>query len=154
MDNGETSTIKALRGFLLILLLIGILGLGAELLLLEHIEDLWQWAPLILMGVSLAVLGWRAVDRGRVSMRALQGTMILFVVSGFVGLWMHYQGNVEFEREMYPTLKGLALFWEALKGATPTLAPGAMIQLGLLGLAYTYRHPVLSRKKTDTNGET
>ncbi len=154
MDNGETSTVKALRGFLLILLLIGILGLGAELLLLEHIEDVWQWVPLILMGLSLAVLGWRAVDRGRVSMRALQGTMILFVVSGFVGLWMHYQGNVEFEREMYPTLKGLALFWEALKGATPTLAPGTMIQLGLLGLAYTYRHPALSRKKTDTNGET
>ena len=154
MDNGETSTIKALRGFLLILLLIGILGLGAELLLLEHIEDVWQWVPLILMGLSVAVLGWRAVDRGRVGMRALQGTMILFVVSGFVGLWMHYQGNVEFEREMYPTLKGLALFWEALKGATPTLAPGAMIQLGLLGLAYTYRHPALSRKKTDTNGET
>ncbi len=154
MDNGEIPTINALRGFLLILLLIGILGTGAELLLLEHIEDVWQWAPLILMGVSLAVLGWRAVDRGRVSMRAFQGTMILFVVSGFVGLWMHYQGNAEFEREMYPTLKGLALFWEALKGATPTLAPGTMIQLGLLGLAYTYRHPALSRKKTDTNGET
>jgi len=25
----------------------------------------------------------------------------------------------------------------------PALAPGAMIQLGLLGLVYTYRHPFI-----------
>ena len=30
-----------------------------------------------------------------------------------------------------------------VSGATPTLAPGAMVELGLLGLAYTYRHPAL-----------
>ena len=45
----ETSSIRALRGFLLILFLIGTLGTGAELLLLEHFEDVWQYAPLILM---------------------------------------------------------------------------------------------------------
>ena len=31
-----------------------------------------------------------------------------FVVSGVVGLWLHYQGNAEFELEMYPSLQGLA----------------------------------------------
>ena len=157
MNHAETPTIRVLRGFLLILFLVGILGVGAELLLLEHIEDLWQWVPLILMGVSLLVLGWCAVDRGRVSMRVFQGMMILFVVSGFVGLWLHYQGNAEFELEMYPTMKGLELFWEALKGATPARAPGTMIQLGLLGWAYTYRHPALAKtaeKTSNTNGET
>ncbi|MFB3131882.1 MAG: hypothetical protein ACE10K_05095, partial [Rhodothermales bacterium] len=58
----------------------------------------------------------------------------------------------EFELEMYPTLKGLELFWESIKGATPALAPGTMIQLGLLGWAYTYRHPALikSIEKTST----
>ena len=153
MDLTESPTINALRGFLLIVLVIGILGTGAELLLLEHVEDIWQYVPLILMGLSLIVLGWHLVDRGRVNMRVFQGTMILFVVSGFVGLWMHYQGNVEFEREMYPTMEGFELFWKALQGATPSLAPGTMIQLGLLGLAYTYRHPALANPKTDTNGE-
>ena len=153
----ETPTIKALRGFLLIVLIVGILGTGAELLLQEHFEDVWQFAPLILMGVSLAVLGWRTVDRGRVSLRVFQGTMLLFVVSGFVGFWMHYQGNVEFELEMYPTMKGFELFWEALRGATPALAPGTMIQLGLVGLAYSYRHPALAQpaeQPPNTNGET
>ena len=66
-------------------------------------------------------------------------------MSGVVGLWLHYQGNTEFELEMYPSLEGLALFWEAIRGATPTLAPGTMLELGLLGLAYMYRHPVLTR---------
>ena len=153
MNLTESPTIKALRGFLLILLVIGILGTGAELLLLEHTEDVWQFVPLSLMGLSLIVLGWRVVDRGAVSMRVFQGTMILFVVSGFVGFWMHYQGNVEFELEMYPTMEGFELFRAALGGATPALAPGTMIQLGLLGLVYTYRHPALSSKQTDTNGE-
>ena len=108
------------------------------------------------MAISLVVLGWRFVDRKPASMRAFQGVMILFVVSGFVGLLLHYQGNAEFELEMYPTLKGLDLFWEAVKGATPTLAPGTMIQLGLLGLVYTYRHPALIKstgKQPNNNSE-
>lgn len=156
MNPTESPTIKVLRGFLLILLLIGILGTAAELLLQEHFEDIWQLVPLILMGLSLIVLGWCVVDRRRVSMRVFQGTMALFVISGFVGLWMHYQGNMEFELEMYPTRAGLELLWESLKGATPILAPGTMIQLGLLGLAFAYRHPALAKptgKTTNTNGE-
>jgi hypothetical protein len=68
--------------------------------------------------------------------------MALCVASGLLGIWFHYQGNVEFELEMYPTIGGVKLFWEAMKGATPALAPGTMIQLGLLGLLFTYRHPV------------
>ena len=146
----EAATVRALRGFLLVLFLMGVLGIGVELLLLDHTEDLWQWTPLTLIAISLVVLGWRIVDRKPASMRVFRGTMALFVVSGFVGILLHYQGNVEFELEMYPTLKGLELFWEAVKGATPALAPGTMIQLGLLGWAYTYRHPALinSTEKT------
>ena len=37
-----------------------------------------------------------------------------------------------------------------LRGATPALAPGAMVQLGLLGLAFTFRHPVLETLTTET----
>jgi hypothetical protein len=52
---------------------------------------------------------------------------------------------MEFELETYPSISGLALFKEAMMGATPALAPGTMIELGLIGLAYTYRHPLLVR---------
>jgi len=156
-EHGETATITTIRSFLLAIFIIGLLGTGAELFLLEHTEDVKQWIPLILMSLSLVVIGWRALDRGPASMRVFQATMLLFVISGFVGLFLHYQGNVEFELEMYPSLKGLELFRKAIKGTTPpTLAPGTMIQLGLIGLAYTYRHPVFVKstgKKSNHNGE-
>ena len=124
--------------------MLGVVGTGAELLLLGHTEDLWQWVPLVLMAASLVMLGWRAVARGARSLRVFRGTMILLVLSGVVGLWLHYDGNAEFELEMYPDLQGFELFRESVTGATPTLAPGTMLELGLLGLLYTYRHPALA----------
>jgi hypothetical protein len=64
--------------------------------------------------------------------------MALCVVSGLVGLGQHYAGNREFELEMHPSRGGLELVWESLAGATPTLAPAAMVHLGLLGLLYAW----------------
>ena len=77
--------------------------------------------------------------------------MVLFVLSGFTGQWLHYQGNVEFELEMYPSRQGLELVWEALGGAYPSLAPGTMILFGLLGLAACIRHPALHSMPVTTN---
>lgn len=139
------STARALRSFCLAIFLFALLGTGAELILLGHTENVWQWLPLVLMAASLAVLAWHAAARGPASLRAFQVTMILFVASGFIGLYQHYTGNAEFELEIYPSLAGLELFWKSLRGATPALAPGAMMHLGLLGLAYTFRHPAWSR---------
>ena len=143
----QSTTLRAIRWFLMAILLMGLLGAGVELLLLEHTEGFWQWVPLLLIAFGLIVLSWGLLYPGRRNIRLLQGTMILFVLSGLVGLFLHYQGNAAFELEMYPSLKGLELFWEAIQGATPTLAPGTMIQLGLLGLAYTIRHPQLGSSK-------
>jgi hypothetical protein len=57
---------------------------------------------------------------------------------------LHFQVNMEFQLEMDPALAGMALFRTAiLAKSPPALAPGAMIQLGLIGLAYTFRHPAL-----------
>ena len=146
--GAESGPIKALRAAVLFIFAFGVVGTGAELVLLEHTEDVWQWMPLVLMAISAIVLVWLVTVGGQASLRAFQATMTLFVVSGFVGLFLHYRGNVEFEREMYPTLSGLKLFWEAIKGATPALAPGTMLQLGLLGLAFTYNHPDSAARRT------
>jgi hypothetical protein len=132
------------RRILLAIFLIGAIGTGAELLLLEHTEQ-WQLVPLVLIAIGLFVLGWLAVSRRRAALRVFQATMVAFLVSGAAGLALHYRGNVEFELEMYPSLGGTGLFWKALTGATPALAPGTMIQLGLIGLTFTYRHPALER---------
>ena len=76
------------------------------------------------------------------TVRLFQLTMVMFVLSSLAGIWLHYQGNLEFELEMYPASHGFELFKQSVSGASPTLAPGAMLQLGLLGLVYSYRHPL------------
>lgn len=133
-----------MRASLLGILLLGLVGTGVELLLLGHTEDVWQWVPLVLIALCLLVLAWHIVAPGARSVRALQGTMLLFLASGVAGVLLHYRGNVEFEREMQPSLAGLKLFFGAMAGATPALAPGTMVQLALVGLASTYRHPALT----------
>ena len=105
-----------LRRFVLAILIMGIVGTGAELVLLEHMEDFWQWVPLVLFVAALPCAGWLFIAPGVASVRVFQIVMVLFVVSGFVGQWLHYKGNVEFELEMYPSRSGLELVWEALGG--------------------------------------
>lgn len=130
-----------MRGALLFILVLGLLGTGTELVLLEHYVDPWQLAPLVLIGLALACVLWYGVTRRPASLVALQILMVFFIAGGLLGIWLHYNSNVEFEREMDPSLAGVALFRKSLSGAMPALAPGTMIQLGLIGLVYTWRHP-------------
>ena len=142
-EGAESPTIAPLRQLLLGLVVLSIGGLLVELVLLEHYDTAWKWTPLVVLLVALAatVVVWlRPTPR---AIRFFQGVMLLSMIAGVLGLYLHYRGNVEFEVERDPSLRGLALFWEAIRGATPTLAPGAMTQLGLLGLAFAYRHPIL-----------
>jgi hypothetical protein len=123
---------------------ISLIGTGAELIFLQHYEDAWQLLPLGLLALALAVVVWHALSRGTASVLALRVLMAAFIASGAIGTGLHYQANAEFEREMDPSLSGFELFGESLSGALPVLAPGTMIQLGMLGLLYTYRHPRLT----------
>ena len=140
--------LSVLRRLLLALFVAGVVITGTELLLLEHTEE-WQIAPLVLLTVSLAVLAWHAMSKSRASIRTFQMVMLLFIVGGISGIALHYNGNVEFELEMYPSLSGIELFSKAMHGAFPALAPSAMIHLGLLGFAYTFRHPLLTNSNKE-----
>lgn len=147
LPGGEDEAQGPLRRILLALILLGTAGLTAELLLLEHTESLWQWLPLAALGCALlggVAVAVRATPR---TVRSFQVIMAVLVVIGLLGLYLHYDGNTEFELEMDSAVRGLELFWRSLHGATPVLAPGALAQLGLLGLAYTHRHPALRRRR-------
>lgn len=139
-----SSSVHIIRHILLFTLVLGLVGTGIELLLLEHFEEWRQMIPLGLIACALLVLAWHGVHRGPAPVRALQVLMIIFAIAGATGLTLHYKGNVEFELEMYPTRSGLELFRKAMMGATPALAPGSMIQIALIGLAYSCRHPRLT----------
>lgn len=134
-------TLAGLRRLLGGVLLLGMSGTFVELLLLQHDEDRIQLVPLVLLGVGMVAVGWHAWTRSAASGTALRGLMVLFVAAGVAGVYYHFTANVEFQRETDPTLRGSALVWQALEAKVPpALAPGVMLQLGLIGLAYTYRH--------------
>lgn len=138
----EFPTLAVIRRILLCILLIGMAGTTVELLLLKHDEGPGQLIPLVLLAMAFLAIGWHAASHSRISLLAVQMTMGLFVVAGLVGMYLHYTANVEFQREMDRSLAGMPLFWKAMAAkAPPALAPGSMSQLGLIGLAYSYRYP-------------
>jgi hypothetical protein len=141
MNRAGADTLSAIRRALVAILIFGSIGTLAELWLLEHTEGFWQRAPLVLLVAGTLVASWQVAAGSRSSTFMLRLTMVLFVVSGVVGIAQHYEGNVEFERELHPGAEGLELFRAAMSGATPALAPGTMTLLGLIGLVYTFRQP-------------
>jgi hypothetical protein len=144
-------TIDVIRRVLLAILLIGLAGTATELLLLKHDEDPAQFIPLVLIGVAFVVIAWHAVDERRASLRVVQATMVLFVLAGMLGMYLHYRANVAFQVEVDPAVAGRALLIKALSAKTPpALAPGSMSQLGLIGLAYAYRYPIRRDRRNTT----
>lgn len=139
------STLVIMRRTLLALLLFGLAGTLVELLLLRHTEGLWQIVPVALIALALATAIWCAVRPGRIAIRSLQLLMWLFLLSGVAGTVLHFLGNIAYERDSNPSLSGLELYLSALQGSTPSLAPGTMFLLGLVGLLHAFRHPGLGR---------
>ncbi len=148
--SDTAATLGSLRRILLGILLLGMAGSTIELLLLQHTEDSTQLIPLLLMGIGYIVVAWNAVRKSRRSITSLQILMVLFIAAGVLGTFFHYQANVAFQLEVEPQLAGRELVWKVLRAQTPpALAPGVLAQLGLVGLAYAYRHPALTRNSNN-----
>jgi hypothetical protein len=148
-----STTDAILRSCLLGLFAVGATGAGGDLLLIGHTEGIRQWVPLVLLGCGIASAVWCAVGRQPVALRIFQITMVALLLGGTVGLWLHYRGNLEFAREASPGRNGMDLFVTAIQGASPpTLAPATLIHLGLIGLAYTYRHPAVALRSERGHG--
>lgn len=135
------SASPAFRQLVLLLIVIGAIGLLAELALIEHFEDPWQWAPLVSLALTVVTAAAIAMRPSPAALRAFQVVMVACVIFGAIGVVLHLKGNLEFELEGAPEARGWPLYREVLMGATPALAPGALAQLGLLGLLFSYRHP-------------
>ncbi|HVL68098.1 MAG TPA: hypothetical protein VM364_12615 [Vicinamibacterales bacterium] len=149
--SDAAATLRRLRLVLLGILVLGMSGTLAELVLLAHDEDAVQLIPIVLLALALPVAAWTFVRPGVASIRSLQLLMVLFVIAGAAGVFYHYDASVEFQRELEPELAGRALLWKVLQAKSPpALSPGVMVQLGLLGLACVFRHPVLMKR---TEGE-
>ena len=134
-------TMLLMRRLLLGAILVGMVGTIGELYLLDHYETAWQVVPMAALGVGILLVGLVLVRPTRGPVRALRLLLLAYLVVGGLGIWRHYLGNAAFELERHPDLRGLTLLWEAARGATPALAPGTMVQIGLFGLIALWRHP-------------
>ncbi|MEO8579889.1 MAG: hypothetical protein ABI469_06555 [Gemmatimonadales bacterium] len=135
---------ESLRRLVLALVVVGIVGLWVELLLLRHAESATQLIPHVALGIGLASTVAVYFRPEPMTLRIFQVVMLIFLITGALGVYLHLRGNVEFALERDPTLTGAKLIWKALRGASPALAPGALAQLGLLGLVFTYKHPAFT----------
>jgi hypothetical protein len=146
MDAGRpdaaAAVLERLRLWIVAIIVLGLIGTMTELILLEHDEQALQFVPLVLMVLGALTLAWHAAAKGTASLRVLEIVMGLFVLAGFAGMAAHFNGSMEYQLELNPELS----MWELLDKivhakAPPLLAPGMMIQLGLLGLAYAFTDP-------------
>jgi len=132
-----------IRRLLLAVLVIGMTGTLIDLLLLSHHEDTAQVIPLALLAAALAAVAWGMTRPSIHSVRTLQVIMTLFVVAGLVGVGLHFNGAAEFQRDIDPSIAWWPLVTKVARSQSPPLlALAAMVQLGLIGLIYTFRHPV------------
>ena len=123
-------------------------GTETELLLIGHYGShaAHSSGPLV---PAFTVLCWHLTKPVQ-SVRGVQATMVLCIVAGAIGMLFHYHGAEEFQLEVNPSIRGVALFWKVMRAkAPPALAPAALIGLGVLGLTYAFRHPALCG---DANG--
>ncbi len=133
------SIVERLRLWVLGVLVLGLVGTVTELILLEHYEQALQFVPLVLIGLGVVVLAWHAMRHDTASLRALQIVMGLFVLAGFAGMAAHFNGSAEYQLELNPDMDKWELLDKIVHAhAPPLLAPGMMMQMGLLGLAYAF----------------
>jgi NO-binding membrane sensor protein with MHYT domain len=138
-STDPAARLARLRRWVLGVLVVGLIGTETELVLLEHYEEPWQFVPLLLIAFAVAILTWHVKRRDLRSRRALTGLMIAFLVAGFAGLVLHFRGAAEFQLETNPAIGRWDLIKQVMTAkAPPVLAAGAMLQLGLLGLVYTF----------------
>jgi hypothetical protein len=153
-EASETPGLSIMRRLMLLLLTAAMIGTAADLMLLDHHEDFWQMVPLAVIALGVVSVVLSTLKGGAGPVMLMRVTMALFIGSGFVGMGLHYLGNNEFQLEMDPSLHGWSLFVKSITAkAPPALAPAAMIQMGLLGLLYTYKHPALGYSLQETGSD-
>ena len=141
----ESAVLSSIRTFLFFTFIAGLFGTGGELLLIRHTEEVFQLIPLILIGCCAVTSGLYGVIRDIVSLKIFRASLLLLIAGGITGLYFHFKGNVEFEQEINPAVIGFALYWKAIQGISPpSLAPGWISILGMVGLLSIYKHPLLT----------
>src|SRR5262245_61234398 len=107
-------TLTTVRSILKAVILLGLIGTGFELILAGHFETTAQWIPLIRIAIAIVVLAGYGLLGAAPLLRIFQAVMIMFLVAGVAGIFLHYKGNVDLEHRNSPGLQGTELFRKAI----------------------------------------
>jgi hypothetical protein len=142
-----TSTVEQrLRTFLLWLAGSMCVGTTVELFLAKHYEDPVQFIPFVLCGIGLIAVAAALRRAQRARLLALRGVMSLLLLGSLFGMYEHLVNNFAFELEMRPSAVWSDVWFQALRGAAPLLAPGVLAVAAVVAIAATYAHPALARR--------
>ena len=120
------------------------IGTVVELWFVEHTESTIQLLPFVLCGVGFLTAGVTWYTPRKKTIRIHQSMMGLIAAGGFYGIYEHLSHNFAFELEIRPNATAGEVFWDALGGASPLMAPGILTFAAVLALAATYKHPALT----------
>jgi hypothetical protein len=143
----DTRIVRRLRLFLLGLSAWMCAATIVELLLIEHAESPAQILPFLLCGLGLVVVLAALMWPQRATLLALRGVMGLLLIGSLFGVYEHIEHNLAFELEIRPGAVAADVWFDALRGASPPLAPGTLALAAIVALAATYYHPALARAR-------
>lgn len=138
--------LNRLRTFLLALAAFICLGTIGELLLEEHWEDAIQFLPFLLCGLSFIGIVLVLVRPTRSTLRLMRWIVGITFAGSLFGIFEHVEHNFGFALEIQPNATVNDVFWDAIGGANPLLAPGILAFAALLALAASYYHPALANR--------
>lgn len=138
--------LQRLRLFLFALAIFMFVGTLVELSLINHLESAIQMLPFVLAVLGIVVLLWVLLRPGKLSLQLLRIVMFVTALGSAFGVFEHVEHNLEFELEIRPNATASDVFFEALSGANPLLAPGILGLAAVVALAATYYHPKLEVK--------
>lgn len=143
--TGQHAVVQRYRTFLLGLAACIFVGTAIELWLVEHLESFVQVIPLVLCGLGLGSAVAALYAPRRSVLLALRAVMLGIALGSAYGVYEHVWHNFAFELDIRPGAAVGDVFWQALSGASPLMAPGILALAALLAAAATYAHPALAR---------
>ena len=146
-DTTQALVAQRLRRFLLILSGFIFIGSIVELTLTEHFEGFIQLLPFILSILGLLIVGAVLFQPQRATLITLRVLMVIIFLGSLFGIYEHLEHNIDFALEIQPTATMGDVFFKALGGANPLLAPGILALGAILAIAATYYHPMLGGDK-------
>jgi hypothetical protein len=146
----DTDTTKLLRGGVLGLAWLGIVGTSVELVFLRHWQNAIQviaWPAIIALALALSLIVRRPTRR---RVQAARGIALVVVLIAGLGIALHFWVNLNagpLDRDYGPRWEQMSSLdqWTAAMigdvGPAPMLAPGVLAEISLALLLATVRHP-------------